>query len=262
MDSIIKELLILKANGEDSFVFKKGKVLIDICKPIKLDSIILRKSRRSISYVGIDDNLPFDINRIAESFDCYTYCQEYIKLGVLAFELLFHNQSYLEFDISHPLSEIKKIFIYQEQYKSSHPFLKIKQKQEYESYEYFPQKVSKFPFSGGGFSSERDEPLKDSLPQFDFGWSNENNSYVDNRVKKADQLIISLNENGICELASLFIDIGRDENKQDEICLEHPTLGFGGVKFNSIEAKFWLPNNIKFYCDNLDDLNFNHNKDV
>ncbi len=118
----------------------------------------------------------------------------------------------------------------------------------YKTFHYFPEAISKFPFK-----KENGIPIENT-PSFYFGWYNQSTNIK--KASNADQLIIKLNTEALCNLTELFFNIGNKQNKQNEICLEHPLNGFGGVGYNSIEARFWLPDSFGFYSSSLDDLSF------
>lgn len=245
---ILKEITQLK--DDDSFIFTKD-MFDNSLKSITLHDLILRKSTRHISY-DTNEKTPFEIEIKTDAVEWFSYKSVYLNFGVLLFDLLFSDAAYAEIKLNHKQSQIKTLFLYldrQDDLIQNNVFLEIEQKQTYKSYEYISDVVQKFPFS----SFDKVGVSEESVPSFYLGWSQFNS---ENNTKNANQLIIRLTIESLCKLAALFLNIGRNENTQDEICLEHPTTGFGGVGYNSIESKFWLPDSLGFYSENLDDLSF------
>lgn len=247
--SITRRLSLLKIENDEEFVFTKKLFKKDL-SPITLDNLIVRKLTRSFQD-AIEEKMPFEIIQFHSFIDWYTYKSEYLNFGVLLFHLLLSTKSYIEIQLAHSNTEIKTIYIYLNRRIINNSSLEVNTTETYKSYHYYPWSVDKFALS----PAHRDIHVKDS-PSFYYGWSNSTDSQGENRDQKADQLIIWLEIEGLCALAELFIDIGRDENDQDEICLENPTNGFGGVGKDSLDVRFWLPNSFGFYGNHLDELHF------
>ena len=246
-------LKTLQANGEESYIFKKEDIDQDFGKSSIQESIIVRKSEHH--YDGFfEANEPFEICNAIEKLDVLAYKSTYQNMGVLLLQFLFSERNYFTIKLTHPNSEIKTLYIYVNRQSPKDFFLEIEQPVIYKSFEYWPSDVTKFAFSQPPFS-DRIIPKK-SLPLFSYAWSNERDYNTPLRNAKADQLILKLDVTGLCALASLWIDMGRDKNKIDEVCLEHPHLGFGGIAPTSLEVCFWLPGSIAFYNDDLDELYF------
>lgn len=236
-------------NTESSFFFTKEVFKNVQLKPV-LDDLIIRKSERIIDF-GMLEKFPFEIEITNHATEWYANKPIYTELGVLLFSLLFSEKPYIEIQVAHNNSEIKTLCFYLDKHRIYTGFLKVKQHEIYESYEFIPDEVKKFSFS------IFDTFPIENTPSFFFGWSDRNKKFKS--VKTADQLIVTMNVDALCNLAELFIDIGRKENIQNEVCLEHPVNGFGGVGKNSLEASFWLPNSLRFYGDNLNKLTFTEN---
>lgn len=233
----------------------KGCSGFDLKHPIAINDIIFRKHQRFIGYAGMPD-VPFEINHKVEACDCYTYKEGYTALGLLCFELLFSNRDYIELHMTNEKSDIQQFFIFvdRENHHQFSSFLKYSQKESFQSFEYYPQEVEKFPLSQ--FPQNKRTIEEKDLSTFSFGWSNHQESYTETAIKKADQLILSCSITGLIILGGLFLDMGLETNEQNEICLENPLYGFGGVSAKSIETRFWLPNSFGFYTDKLEDLKF------
>ena len=246
-------LKTLQTDGNESYVFKKEELDVDFKNDITIDSLLIRKSTRFSSAAYAFD-LPFELCNAIEGLDFFAYKSTYQRLGVLLCQFLFSDRNYFTLQLPHSTSEIKTLFVFVERQESSDFFLETEQTETYKSYEYWPSEVDKFEFSKPPFSDRI--VTNKSLPKFNYAWSNEQDSYSSQRISKADQLVLRLNISGLCELGSLWIDLGRDKNKIDKVCLENPHLGFGGVAPTSLEACFWLPGSIAFYNDDLDELYF------
>lgn len=218
---------------------------------LDFNELVITKKNRNIGFVGHNDALPFEINHQVGGVDFHGYKSSYETLGLRLFQLLFSSESYMHLNLSREQSQIRHLFLHLDRTAAYDYNLKTKPLVA-EHYTYFREAVEKFPLSGTGFS-ERCLREEDS-PVFLWGWSESNLSYQENRQELADQLIISLTIDALGALATVFLDMAAAENELDEICLEHPSLGFGGTGINSLEARFWLPNSFGFYCESLDDL--------
>ena len=248
---ITSELIdkLQKLEIDNEYLFIKGFSSVDISEKIELNDILFRKRCRFIGFAPPED-LPFEICDRVESFDLYAYKKGYTTLGIILLELLFSHQSYIEINISNNQSEIRQLFVYVDRNNNSvlFPFLKVEQKETFKSFEYFPKKIDRYPFA--------DIFDNNSISSFHFSCSNYQDIHTKDRIEKADQLILSTSISGLVLIAELFLNIGRIGNKQDEICLENPLYGFGGVSQTSIEARFWLPNSFGFYTEKIEDLKF------
>ncbi len=249
---LIRNLQNLKI--DELFKLTRGMSGIDISQPIDLSDIIFRKTRRSIEYVTSED-LPFIMNHTLEAFDCYAYKSTHTLLGIFLFELLFSDQSYMELKIQNQRSDFKQLFVYvdRENRPAFKHLLEIENKETYKSFEYYPQEVGKFPLSQF-YQNPRSVVSKDDLVTFLFGCSDDRYTFSKEFIEKSDQLVISTTTNGLIQFAELLLDIGIHRNQIDEICLENPIYGFGGVSEKSIEARLWLPNSLGFKTEKLEDL--------
>jgi hypothetical protein len=254
MNKLIKKLQAISLDEE--FLLTRGISKTNIKKPIELQNILFRKRDRFIGYTTTPSNLPFELNHKIDGIDGYAFKEVFVKIGVLLLELLFSKQVYLEFKINHPQSEIKQLFFYlNKEFKNKYSsFLKIEQPETYDSFEYFAQRVDKFPFSK--LPNNTREVLKEALPNFYLGSSEDPYLHSEEYIKKADQLITVLSVDGLVQLAELFLDIGNSNNTQTEICLENPLYGFGGTDQRSIEIRFWLPDSFGFYTNDINTLKF------
>ncbi len=242
---LIEKITNLKIEKED-YIFDKEMFKTTTSK-INCNDLIIRKSKRHNSY-GLETNIPFEIDLITNAVEYYAYKTTYVNLGLSLLNVLFGNKNYIEIAITHPNSEIKQLFFYLEKEQLTQAILEIDAERTYKTFHYFPEAISKFPFK-----KENGIPIENT-PSFYFGWCNQSTNTKE--VSNADQLIIKLNTEALCNLTELFFNIGNKENNQDEICLEHPINGFGGVGYYSLETRFWLPNSLGFYNESLDNLTF------
>ncbi|MDB9836797.1 hypothetical protein OAC51_07835 [Flavobacteriaceae bacterium] len=250
---LIQKIQNLELDNE--FLLTKGISHVDISKPIELNDILFRKTKRSYGYGGSED-LPFEMEYTLEAFDCYTYKENLTLLGVLFFELLFSEQPFIEFKILNQQSDYKQLFVYldRENRHAFQSFLEIENKETYKSFEYYPSEIEKFPLSQ--FPQNVRTVFKDELPTFLLGSSDKQFAHSKEFTIKSDQLIISTTTTGLIQLAELLLDIGLLKNTLNEVCLENPIYGFGGVSEKSIEARFWLPDSLGFYTERIEDLKF------
>ena len=218
---------------------------------VEFPDLVIAKRNRNMGYAGTAENVPFEMLHHIGALDMYGYKSSYEALGLHLFRLLFSQERYIHLKITRQQSEIQHVFLDIDRTVVKDYGLKA-QPLVLESYGYFREVIEKFPLSGLGFSHRRLD-LGDA-PIFVFGWTDYHKSYTEDRVKQADQIILNVTIDGLCALATVFLDMAAAENDRDEICLEHPTLGFGGTGNNSLEARFWLPKSLGFYCQNLDDL--------
>ncbi len=242
-------MLLSSLPPQDSFLLTPGMSGIDISKPVEMEDMLVRKRVRSMSYTYSEDP-PFEVTDVIEAFDMYGYKETYTLLALLLFDLLFSEQSYMELKLTNSQSEIKQFFVlvYRDQQAGLAPFLKIKQKESYESYEYYVQKIQRYP-------ALTDTDLDEDLPTFRYGYSGE---HVNGRAlwDKSDQIIMTASVASLVRMGELFLNIGNDHNQQLEICLENPLYGVGGVSPQSMEARFWLPGSFAFYTQKIEDLTF------
>ncbi len=240
---LIEKIINLKIEKEDYTVNKE--IFKTTTPKINCNDLIIRKSKRHNSY-GLEKNIPFEIDLITNAVEFFADKVTYVNLGLSLLDVLLGNKSYIEIKITHSNSEIKQLFFYLEKEQITQVILEIDVERTYKTFHYFPEAISKFPFK-----KENGIPIENT-PSFYFGWCNQSTNIK--KVSNADQLIIKLNTEALCNLTELFFNIGNKQNKQNEICLEHPLNGFGGVGYNSIEARFWLPDSFGFYRSSLDDL--------
>lgn len=218
---------------------------------VNFPDLVIAKRHRYMGYAGGGEKLPFEIMHEIGAVDFYGYKATYEALGLYLFQLLFSQESYIHLKLTQPQTEIQDLFLHIDRTVVNDFFLKTAPLESLQ-YDYFREIVEKFPLSGNGFSDRR--LAVEDCPIFFFGWSDVQKSYAQERIKYADRLILNVTTDGLCALATLFLDMAAPENKQDEICLEHPSLGFGGTGSNSLEARFWLPNSFGFHGDSLDNL--------
>ncbi len=242
---LIEIITNLKIEKED-YIFNK-EIFKTATPKMDCNDLIIRKSKRHNSS-GLETNIPFEIELITNAVEFFAYKTTYVNLGLSLLNVLFGNKNYIEIVITHPNTEIKQLFFYLEKEQITQAILEIDVEKTYKTFHYFSEAISKFPFK-----KENGIPIENT-PSFYFGWRNQSTNTK--KVSNADQLIIKLNTEALCNLTELFFNIGNKENNQDEICLEHPINGFGGVGYNSLEANFWLPNSLVFHNNSLDDLIF------
>ncbi len=248
MKKLIQQLANLQSDIKP-FAIKRGISGLDITKPIPLHNILFRKGKHG--YAGTHLELPFEICHNLEKSDCYAYKETYTILGIILLELLFSNNHYAECTIPHENSEVRQLFFSLDRETHNIYGLHKESSERYDAYDYWPNILERYPVTTEPGSEEQ-------LPVFSYGWSE---SIVagqsgDALTPQADQLIASLTVESLIWLAQLFLDIGNTHNTQTEICLENPLYGVGGVSPTSIEIRFWLPNSLAFYADNINDLQF------
>ncbi len=230
---------IQKLEIDKELVLKKGLSGIDISKEIELENILIRKGFRGIG--GFDKELPFEVEYKLGHPHVSAHKQIYATLGLLMFELLFSKQDYICCNLTHENAEIKQLFLYLDRDVEISAFLKVKEVMQYEYFEYFPIEIEgRYP----NWSEE--EEL-----EFNYACSKIEDKNSQRFVEKADQLVIEMTVRGLLNLAELFLNISRIENKQTEICLENPLYGVGGVNKRSMEVSFWLPDGIGFFGEDL-----------
>lgn len=238
----------------DEFLFSKKTPIMAITEPIVCNDILIRKQNRFIGYTD-DKQLPFERFEKANGVDIYAYKNTLTFLGILLLELLFHSKTdFIEIKLPQPQSEIKQLYVYldREHNPTTHTGLQIEQEETYSAFKYFAQAVDKFPLTS---SSDR-VITADAMPYFSLACSDYQSNFTKYYIDKADQLILTISTSSLVQMSELFLDIGRVENKQTEVCLENPLTGFGGVSERSIDARFWLPNSFGFYTEDINELKF------
>jgi hypothetical protein len=235
---------ITRLQLDEDILLEKGCSKVDITKPLVLDNILFRKSKRSINYGTTPSGLPFEINIVHTALNCYAYKHSFATLGVLLIELVCSNQAYIEINITHPQSEIKQLFFYLEKENES-TILRREHAETFDAFDYTVQEVHKFPFSN--FRSNPRTIDEDQMPSFFLSCSDRKYLDTEEQTQKSDQLITSLTVKSITQLAALFLDIGNAQNEDDEVCLENPLYGFGGTGKQSIEMRFTLPGSFLWF---------------
>lgn len=235
----------------DDFLFTKDGIPIDLSRPYALDRLIVRKG---IRFVGDAASASaFEIVHRANASEWYAHKEGYTELGLLLLASLLQGRETVEITLGHPTSQIKQLFVYMRPREIS-MFLKVERPEMYASFEYYVQEVHKFPFSWPQQNPRDFDP--EALPELVLSCSDYHANHADDAFEKADQLVVILEVPGLLSLAELWLDMGTEANERDEVCLENPLYGFGGVSQRSVEARFWLPGSLGFYTDELDDLRF------
>ncbi|WP_413283951.1 hypothetical protein [Vibrio sp. MA40-2] len=243
MNKLIEKISSL--TKDQNVVVTKGISGLDISKPIALHHTLFRKGNHG--YGGCDDT-PFELGHNIPSVHWYAHKEDCTAVGILLFELLFSQQSYVTIHITQAQSEINTLYLYLERASENEIYgLEFEQKEAYKSYDYTPQK------------GHKDNNYKDELmPLFSYSHSGKNHISINEKAKKSDQLVVSVSVVGLIYLAELFLNMSNQNNTQTELSLENPLLGIGGVHPLSLEAQFWLPYSVAFYGkSNVNELIFN-----
>ena len=212
------------------------------------DLVINRPMKR---WIGGNDTYqePFEILDLSLGHDWYAEAEGYRKIGLWMFHLLFSSRRYAGLELVHPQTKISTLWVAVEPMLYEYSLLRFDTSQpRATSYEYYPSQPVRHPFADTNrIYNEADRPM------FRFGWSDQTLRYQGN-PHNADQIILSMTPVGLAELAGLLLDFSHPGSPLDEINLEPPFVGFAGTRPLSLEARFWLPGSLGFYCDRLDQL--------
>ncbi|MBY6203053.1 hypothetical protein KUV65_16900 [Maritalea mobilis] len=216
------------------------------------DGLVLhRPTRRLVSWAGEPD-MPFEIIDQSLGHDWFALPEGYRRVALWMLHLLFSGRDWAGLRLTHGNAQIDMLWVLIERPVPRKPFLDLAAPAAYAACTYIPQEVARHPFADGAMSGgERVAP--EDRPMFRFGWSDEAaRGRAD--LSEADQVILSLSPEGLVALAELLLDFARADNRQDEITLEPPNLGFAGTRPLSLEARFWLPGSFAFQAEALDGL--------
>ncbi|MEJ6392865.1 hypothetical protein V8J82_06350 [Gymnodinialimonas sp. 2305UL16-5] len=208
--------------------------------------------RRFIGSAGPGADRPFEILDRSQGFNAYIEAGPLRHLGLWLLHILFSGREWAGLDLTHPTSRVRWLYVQISSPEPYRSFLKTEGSQRYVSYAHWPRAVSRHAFADLAMAGT-DRVAPEDRPLFALGWSKPDESWT-LPIRDADQIIWDLTPEGLCALASLFFDMGHASFGLNEVNMEPPYLGFAATQPRSIEARFWLPGSMGFYCDRLDDL--------
>lgn len=216
------------------------------------DGLVIDTSyARTIEWAGEDDK-PFEIVDQSYGFECFAEPEGFRRTGLWLMHFLMSGREWAGLKLTHPTSRAQYFYACIEQPMPRDYKLKTAAPISFSEYEYEPREVSRHPFADASMSPvHRVEEL--DRPFFAFGWSRTLIQHQFDR-EKADQIIFRATPEGIAAMACTLIDMAHPTLGRDEINIEPPIIGFSATQHRSIEARFWLPNTMAFYCDTLDEL--------
>ncbi len=188
----------------------------------------------------------------------YAEPEGYRRLGLWLMHFLLSGRVWAGLELTHPTSRITHIYARIQADRQRDFSLKVAGMQSYSAYEYWPQEVWRHAFADRGMSpvhrvEEQDRPF------FAYGWTRDAD-HCDHDVSKADQLIFQATAEGVAAMACLLMDMANPTLGLGEVSLEAPIIGFAATQHRSLEARFWQPNSMAFYCDRLDALKLPPNR--
>ena len=202
---------------------------------------------RNVSFC-LDEKLPVEVIHKSPNAEFLGCKESFLQLGIDLIGMILQQTQVLEIELTHPKSKISKIYVCTENLSAiDSAFLKHSYKIDIHQFTFFPQEVSRHPFTS--FSTRHIQEVH--RPGFYFSWKNSEENHTQNT--QPDYLVIQAPIDGILALAELFMDFGRTENQTDEINLETSLYGgMEGSRLGSIETRFWLPGSFGFPEDDLD----------
>lgn len=230
MQSIIKNLP--QNENDTEFVFSAESFKNIPNQDIILDQFVIKTATHN--YHNSIDELNLDFSNIMWVIHFSAEKVIYELMAIELMRLLFvKNERFIKIQLANKNSTIKNLIIVLQQ--DENPFYKEIKKPI--SYEYYVESLKKFPLS---------EQENNDLSKFHLAFSNpavnRSGDYTN-----ADTCVIELNNTSLINLAKLWLNMSRKGNVLNELCLESPIFGFGGVsKYSSCEAVFWLPASIGF----------------
>lgn len=206
---------------------------------------------RTMGWAGEGD-LPFEITDQNLGFEGFAEPEGFRRVGLWLMHLLLSGREWAGLKLKHNASRAQYLYAYIQRPVPRDHHLKQAAPILYSEYEYWPQEVWRHPFADARMSpvhrvEEQDRPF------FAFGWSRDANQCQFD-PEKADQIVLDATPEGIAAMACLLMDMAHPILGREEINMEAPLIGFAGTQHRSIEARFWLPNTLAFYCDTLDEL--------
>ncbi|MCE8025633.1 hypothetical protein [Billgrantia aerodenitrificans] len=231
---------------KDSYRFEPSQFSASLANQVDFDGLLLDPFRqRSLGFAGAageDDESPFEILLNYPSVEWYGLPESWQKMGLWLLHLLFSGREWAGLNLTHPRNSLKQLYVICDRMvHHRHYFLKTEAPPRYISFKYSPKEVDRHPLSHDSRALEEID-----FPGFYFGWSDQEARHRRRRAE-ADQLIVATTPEGLCELASLLLDFGREDQSQGEINLKAPVLAHG-----SVEARFWRPGSFAFPEESLD----------
>ncbi|MBT0957748.1 hypothetical protein IV417_10135 [Alphaproteobacteria bacterium KMM 3653] len=206
---------------------------------------------RSIDWGGETD-LPFEIVDQTFGFDALAEPEGFRRMGLWLMHFLLSGREWAGLELTHPTSRAQYFYARIRPPAPRDHKLKQAAAVSYSEYEYWPTEVWRHPFANAAMARVH-RVAKPDRPLFAFGWSRDALKNQFDR-EKADQIILEATPEGIAAMACVLIDMAHPTLGREEINFEVPGIGFAGTQKRSIEARFWLPNSMAFYCDTLDQL--------
>jgi len=197
-------------------------------------------------------NLPFGIVDHNFGFEAFAEPEGFRRVGLWLMHFLLSGREWAGLKLTHQTSRAQYFYAHIQRPVPRDYLLKQAAPILYSEYEYWPQEVWRHPFADASMSpvhrvEEQDRPF------FAFGWSRDANQCQFD-PEKADQIILDATPEGIAAMACILMDMAHPTLGREEINMEAPLIGFAGTQHRSIEARFWLPDTLAFYCDTLDEL--------
>lgn len=237
---------------EDDLIITPADFPNELADHTPFDGLVIDTSfLRCVGWAGEGD-VPFEIIDQNFGFEGFAEPDGFRRFGLWLLHFLFSGKEWAGLTLTRQQSRAQSLYVRIVRPVERVYGLKTDGPQRYSAYEYSPQEVWRHPFADAGMApihrvDEVDRPF------FAFGWSRDaiREQYD---IDQADQIIFEATPDGIAAMACVMMDMAHPTLGREEVDMEPPVIGFAATQHRSIEARFWLPNSIAFYCDTLDQL--------
>ncbi len=195
---------------------------------------------------------PFEVMDRSLGFEGFAEAEGFRRLGLWMLHAVFSGRDWAGLTLTHPTSRVQAFYVDIQRPMLRTHNLTLAEPPRYASYEYSPQEVWRHPFASADMAPVHRVDEEDR-PFFAFGWSSPDANDLWN-VAKADQIILEATPDGLAAMACVLMDMAHPVLGREEISFEPPIVGFAATQPRSLEARFWRPGSLAFYCDTLDEL--------
>jgi hypothetical protein len=230
-----------KAGKDARLRFEPKSFTLPLAAETLFDALVINPNGLFNSSDADPRNAPFEITYRHPVVDLYAPPEGWQWVGLWLLHFLFSDRDWAGLRLTHPRNrQMTHLYVCCERVGSRLYGLKAAAPLGYSAYTYWPHQVNRNLLA----NLER----KSDWPGIYFSWSDEEARR--NRWRsQVDQLVVRTTPEGLCILASVLLDFGRNDNDQNEIDVESHL-----VDRASIAARFWLPGSFGFRETTLDEL--------
>ncbi|MEX3017738.1 hypothetical protein [Gymnodinialimonas hymeniacidonis] len=224
----------------------------DLAEVTPFDGLVIDTSfMRTIGWGG-EGEFPFEIVDQSPGFEAFAMPDGFRRVGLWLLHLLFSGREWAGLELTHRTSRAQHLYA-----RVIHPIVHVGLMTDgppkVTAYEHWTQEVWRHPFADLHLTHVERLRSEEDRPRFAFGWSRDMLAHQFD-TRHADQIILEATPEGIAAMAAVLMDMAHPEYGREEIDFEPPYLGFAATQPRSIEARFWLPGSIAFFCDTLEEL--------